>query len=707
VATRKVKIGIEVDKKGATKGIKQFSNTVTKQNKRMRTEFNKTKAASTGLGLNLKTLAGAAGGLFIFSKINTLLRESIKLAGEQASAEAKVAQTIKATGGAAGITADEMGRMASEFQNVTTFGDEVILRGQSMLLTFKQIGKDVFPDATEAMLNLSVAMGTDVKESAIQLGKALNDPITGLTALRRVGITFSKEQENLIKNFQKSGDIASAQKLILKELDSQFGGLARAVALVGEGPLIQFNNIVGDVKELLGDAFIPVLLDATAGFKDFLLEGQKTGSLKATFEGVANTFRFLFAIIQDTFNGLSGIFKIIAGEISSFVGDVISDIGLIVGGLNSLIQLLPDKFVPDGWKEGIADTTKFIEELGKAAQIAGQELFDEGIGDLSKGSAIVEHFKRISGAAQEAKKDVADIPLSTVGGDVVGGDVSDPKATAAAAKAAAAAQKSAEAKAEADRKFIESESQKFDEALTIREEFRRQNLSQDEQDLLAFQDQLKEKNLILREAGFEELDIVGMVIDRKQQIEQASNEQLAASRKSAASDFVANLGVLAGANKKFGAAFKAFAITQTIVDTFVGAQAAFKALAGIPIVGPGLGASAAAAAVGAGFIRVDKIRSQSFQGGGIVGGNSFSGDNVPINVNSREIVLTQGQQRNLLALANGRGGGGTQITFEAPIINIQNGDPETVRRVVGDTIQERIDRFAETQRDASVHELLA
>jgi len=191
VATRKVKIGIEVDKKGATKGIKQFSNTVTKQNKKMRTEFNKTKAASTGLGLNLKTLAGAAGGLFIFSKINTLLRESIKLAGEQASAEAKVAQTIKATGGAAGITADEMNRMASEFQNVTTFGDEVILRGQSMLLTFKQIGKDVFPAATEAMLNLSVAMGTDVKESAIQLGKALNDPITGLTALRRVGITFS------------------------------------------------------------------------------------------------------------------------------------------------------------------------------------------------------------------------------------------------------------------------------------------------------------------------------------------------------------------------------------------------------------------------------------------------------------------------------------------------------------------------------------
>jgi len=317
---KNVEIGIKVDRSGAVKGFENFGDVVTKENKKIRRELNKTKEASKGLGLNLKTLAGAAGGLFIFGKVNSLFKESIKLAGEQASAVAKVEQTIKATGSAAGITADEMKRMATEFQGVTTFGDEVILRGQSMLLTFKQIGKDVFPAATEAMLNLSVAMGTDVKESAIQLGKALNDPTTGLTALRRVGITFSKDQENLIKNFQKSGDIASAQKLILKELESQFGGLAKSVALVGEGPLIQFNNIVGDVKEKLGDELIPVLLEITKGFQEFLVVGQETGRLQAVFRGIANGARLLFAVVADAFNGLTAIFKIISAGLNGFVG---------------------------------------------------------------------------------------------------------------------------------------------------------------------------------------------------------------------------------------------------------------------------------------------------------------------------------------------------------------------------------------------------
>lgn len=61
---------------------------------------------------------------------------------------------------------------------------------------------------------------------------------------------------------------------------------------------------------------------------------------------------------------------------------------------------------------------------------------------------------------------------------------------------------------------------------------------------------------------------------------------------------------------------KAAAISQTILSTFEGAQKAYTALAGIPVVGPALGAAAAVAAIAAGTARVQAIRSQSFGGGG-------------------------------------------------------------------------------------------
>lgn len=63
------------------------------------------------------------------------------------------------------------------------------------------------------------------------------------------------------------------------------------------------------------------------------------------------------------------------------------------------------------------------------------------------------------------------------------------------------------------------------------------------------------------------------------------------------------------------ALYKAAAITQTIIDTYKGAQAAFSALAPIPIVGPVLGGVAAAAAIAAGMARVGQIRSAREQGG--------------------------------------------------------------------------------------------
>ena len=62
-----------------------------------------------------------------------------------------------------------------------------------------------------------------------------------------------------------------------------------------------------------------------------------------------------------------------------------------------------------------------------------------------------------------------------------------------------------------------------------------------------------------------------------------------------------------------------------------------------------------------------------FANGGIIGGGSFAGDNITANVNSGEMILNRGQQKNLFDIANGGGGGGPNVT-------VINNAPNSVAR---------------------------
>src|SRR4051794_38144652 len=165
----------------------------------------------------------AAGGA-----ITVALGFAVQAAREQIEADKQLNAVLASTKGAAGLTADQIKRMASSLQQVTNFSDETILQGQNMLLTFTRIGKDVFPQATEAMLNMSQALNQDLKTSALQLGKALNDPINSLDAMSRAGVQFTDEQKNMIKAMVEAGNIAGAQGIIMEELGRKVGGSARA-----------------------------------------------------------------------------------------------------------------------------------------------------------------------------------------------------------------------------------------------------------------------------------------------------------------------------------------------------------------------------------------------------------------------------------------------------------------------------------------------
>jgi len=76
----------------------------------------------------------------------------------------------------------------------------------------------------------------------------------------------------------------------------------------------------------------------------------------------------------------------------------------------------------------------------------------------------------------------------------------------------------------------------------------------------------------------------------------------------------------AAKHKEAAIAYKALAYTQTVIDTYKGAQSSYNALAGITVVGPILGALAAGVAIAAGLVRANEIRKQQFASGGTSNG---------------------------------------------------------------------------------------
>ena len=198
---------------------------------------------------------------------------ALHLAGVQEEAEAKLASTFESMGAAAWTNTEALQANASALQEVSTFGDEAIIGMQSVLLTFGNVtdqigeGNDIFSQATEIGLDMSAALGQDLQSSAIQLGKALNDPVAGITALSRVGVSFTEQQKEQIRTLAESGDTLGAQKIILQELENQFGGTAEAIANTDSGKMKQAMNSLGDAAESFGAIIAPVAAKVAGFFK--------------------------------------------------------------------------------------------------------------------------------------------------------------------------------------------------------------------------------------------------------------------------------------------------------------------------------------------------------------------------------------------------------------------------------------------------------
>lgn len=231
------------------------------------------------------------------------IRQFISATAEAEKVQAQLGATLRSTGGAAGQTISVLNEHAAALQRITAFGDEAVNGAQGLLLTFTRIRGDVFPKATEAVLDVATAMNIDLRSAALQVGKALNDPIQGVNALARSGIQFSAAQREVIKRLAETGDMAGAQRLILKELETQFGGSARAARDTLGGALSALSNAFGDLFEI-GQGGSQILTRA--------IEGLATAISNPAFVGFVQTIgAMLFAALSLAVQGVTALIGVL------------------------------------------------------------------------------------------------------------------------------------------------------------------------------------------------------------------------------------------------------------------------------------------------------------------------------------------------------------------------------------------------------------
>lgn len=236
------------------------------------------KLGSSASGMGTVMAAGAAAGL---AGLVALGKGAWEAAEESARIGRETTRVISSTGAAAWTSAAQVSELSQAISDKTGVDDEAVQSGANLLLTFSNVrneigaGNDIFDQATALTQDMATVMGTDASGAAVQLGKALNDPVKGITALSKAGVSFTADQKEQIKALVEVGDVLGAQKIIIAELQKEFGGAAEAAGTPLDKLMVKLGNLEEEVgaklipaveggAQALGDALGPALDKATA-----------------------------------------------------------------------------------------------------------------------------------------------------------------------------------------------------------------------------------------------------------------------------------------------------------------------------------------------------------------------------------------------------------------------------------------------------------
>lgn len=411
-----------------------------------------------------KELVGALGVGFALFKGFEFVKESKEDWEKLEFATSQVEAGLESTGHAAGLTFEELKNGAQEAAHNLKFTQAEVMGMQSILLTFPGVTKQTFGQASAAIYDMSTRLGQDLKSTAIQVGKALQDPEKGITALRRVGVNFNETQTEMIKNMVAGGHAAQAQAFILKELQTEFAGSAEAAAKADvsfryEKSMEELRVSVGQLADKLSEYLMPALEAIAEGLKNSIQWMKEHKEIITAVAYVVGGAVAAYAAYGIALNAVSTYTKIAtavqwlwnAALTANPIGILIVAIGAAVGAIiyaynhfgkfratllgvwetiKEFGRIVTDVFLGTGKviagvltfnpkmvADGAAQTISAISNAGNRLGNAFQKGFNEGMADFAKSQAEKEApktvVKKAVGAIGPAGKDAKETSKAT------------------------------------------------------------------------------------------------------------------------------------------------------------------------------------------------------------------------------------------------------------------------------------------------------
>jgi hypothetical protein len=259
-------------------------------------EFGLKDNASKGIGkiqsafANLKKIAlglGVAG----FGVLTAIIYKSVEAWGEQEKATAKLNQALANTGNYSKKASQDLQDYAGNLQKLTTYSDDQILSGMTMIASFGIQGKEL-KDLTTATMDFASAKGIDLASAASLIAKSVGSETN---ALSRYGIE--------ITGVAGSTDRA---KSAIEGIQRIFGGQALAEANTMSGAIKKMKNAFDELGEGIGKILAPQITSIA----------KKIGDLAFWFDGLSQPVKITILAIAGITSGLlilvPAIFSMIA-----------------------------------------------------------------------------------------------------------------------------------------------------------------------------------------------------------------------------------------------------------------------------------------------------------------------------------------------------------------------------------------------------------
>ena len=252
----------------------------------------------------------------------------------QSAAETKLTEIYRTRMGVTQQAAQATIDYANALQKQGVIGDEVLLSGAQQLATFAQ-----YPGTINSLLPamgnlLAQQKGVNATaQDATQIGNLMGKVLQGQTgALKRVGITFTEAQEQVLKY----GTEEERAAMLAQVITDNVGNMNKVMAETPEGKIQQMKNAFGDMAEQIGATLAPVLADLANWISTNLM--PKLQSLIEWFQGNPVAAKIIVAVAGIL--AVGGPLLILIGTLISSIGSIMSILPLLAGPAGIIIGVI-------------------------------------------------------------------------------------------------------------------------------------------------------------------------------------------------------------------------------------------------------------------------------------------------------------------------------------------------------------------------------